>query len=369
MRGDGMYLDVWTDRKFEQHFRNLLQVFLYITDECNLRCKQCYYKPWLHSGCAEMETDVMLALLHKFRELGAMKLSLLGGEPTLYGQVSGNESLPYIVRQAKKLGFNYIRLVTNGLFDEGFLRNEDLKLLNEVTFSIDGDSPEIHDPLRGQGTFIRTTRNLQSAIGQGYVSHVTTCVHRGNIGQDGQGHYLLDRAIKWATILGAKLINFHPLFKMNIPRDTWTGDVHITAEEWVSVYRHIRRKVQKGEYSIPVRIPQRFINLEQFNRQPKYYGFCPVKLAERVEVHPNGQIHSCALNNGTPISLAKFTRENDKLRILWSLNQNELEVYPFDFSKDHPCAVISKDYGELVPLCISFKPGQEEFIWKTVGLS
>lgn len=36
-------LPIRTDPRFDQHFRNLTQVFFYLTDECNLRCTQCYY--------------------------------------------------------------------------------------------------------------------------------------------------------------------------------------------------------------------------------------------------------------------------------------------------------------------------------------
>lgn len=97
-------LPVISDPQFDRHFEGrLMQVFIYVTDECNLRCTQCYYKPWLKTGHPEMPTDVLLTLLEKFRQLGAVKVSFLGGEPTLYGKATNNTPLPSIVRAAMTL--------------------------------------------------------------------------------------------------------------------------------------------------------------------------------------------------------------------------------------------------------------------------
>src|SRR5258708_6320331 len=102
---------VEADPRFDRRFTSrLMQVFLYVTDECNIRCTQCYYSPWLKKGHAEMPTSVALALLRKFRELGAIKVTLLGGEPTLYGQAPGNKPLSYLVRVAHQIGFEYVRM-------------------------------------------------------------------------------------------------------------------------------------------------------------------------------------------------------------------------------------------------------------------
>lgn len=94
---------VESDPRFDRHFKGrLMQVFLYVTDECNIRCTQCYYKPSLKKYHAEMPTNVLLSLLRKFRELGAIKVSFLGGEPTLYGQADGNQPLPFLIHASRE---------------------------------------------------------------------------------------------------------------------------------------------------------------------------------------------------------------------------------------------------------------------------
>ena len=344
---------------------------MYVTDECNLRCTQCYYNPWLKpwNPAVEMPFDVADSLLDVFRELGAIKVSFLGGEPTLYGtHRNSNIAITSLFEAARSKGFEYIRIVTNGLFNAALLDHKNFRLLDEITFSIDGHEPHIHDELRGKGTFERTLTNLRLALKTNVRVHVTTCVHRLNSGRNEQGQLLLDQAIRWAEDLGVTLINFHPLFKMGIPRDSWTHETDISPSLWQTIYREIRTHIEAGVYKIPVRLPERFIPAEIFSDDPNYYGYCPVKLAERLEIHVNGQLHSCALHNGTPVSLARFHVNDGLLSIKWSGHQNEIDEYDFDFSRDHPCAVMQRDFRESVPLCISFKPKQVEPVWQSLGI-
>ena len=128
------------DQKFKDFFQdNLKQVFLYLIDDCNLRCVQCLYKLDI---CFQVEKKEIafedaVKLITDFRELGAVKLTLMGGEPTLYGKKDGNKQLLELIKKAKELGYEYVRIDTNGQFDSELLKKPEFKMLDEVTFSID----------------------------------------------------------------------------------------------------------------------------------------------------------------------------------------------------------------------------------------
>lgn len=128
------------DQKFKDFFQdNLKQVFLYLIDDCNLRCVQCLYKLDI---CFQVEKKEIafedaVKLISDFRELGAVKLTLMGGEPTLYGKKDGNKQLLEIIKKSKELGYEYVRIDTNGQFDSELLEKPEFKMLDEVTFSID----------------------------------------------------------------------------------------------------------------------------------------------------------------------------------------------------------------------------------------
>jgi MoaA/NifB/PqqE/SkfB family radical SAM enzyme len=362
-------LAVQADLKFDENFRGrLIQVFFYVTDECNIRCEQCYYKPWLKRGNAEINTNTALALLKKMRELGAVKVSFLGGEPTLYGKMEGNEPLSHLVAAARVLGFEYVRIVTNGLFGRTYLEDPLLRFADEITFSIDGDTAEIHDKLRGRRTFDRAVRNIVRASQLGHTVHLTMCAHRGNIGRTANGELVLSRSIKWAADLGVKSFNIHPLFRMGVPRDSWTGETDIDPTAWLKVYQEIRDAVRRGDYKIPVRLPPRFTNPQGFGTQEKLFGYCSVKRADRLDIHPNGKIHTCALHTGTNTAVACFVENDNLIRITWQRVDNETTAHSFDKHSDHPCRIMKGFPADLVPLCISLKPGQDEFAWKRIAL-
>lgn len=349
-------LEVTSDPEFKAYFKQLQQVFIYVTDNCNLSCEQCLYKPLLRRR-EEFRLDVATSLLAEFRKMGADKLSVLGGEPTTY------KHLPEFIRYSKETGYKYVRMDTNGQFDPSLLDSRDIQRLDEITFSLDGDTPGINDPIRGSGTFAKCLGNIKKAVSLGLNVNITCCVHKGNIGCDEGDNLLVNRMIYFAHRIGVKRINFHPLFRMGVPRDDWAGDTDISPDEWGNVYSAIEHNADSQQYEIPVRIPQRFIKSSDFENNPAYFGYCPVKMGERVLVHPNGQIQICALMIGTPFSIAHYAVKGDAIKIAWEHGLSN-ELSKFDLNEPTPCTNQTRNFGSLVPLCISFKPNQQEYIWE-----
>lgn len=358
-----MYFDI--DPKFKKHFQNLKQVFLYITDECNLSCAHCIYKPNLKFHIKEnsIKIDTALALISDFREIGAIKLSILGGEPTLYGINEDYKPLIKLINKAKKLGYEYIRMDTNGQFKEKLLTKPALKNLDELAFSLDGFSPEINDPIRGFGTFNKCLSNIHKAINLGYYTSITCCIHKKLLQRDENGNLLLESMIQFTESLGIDIINFHDLFKVGVPMDTWTSNFNPSIENWIICYKEIRENINKGKYKISIRLPICFITKNQFNRNPDYYGYCPVKLGERVMIHPNGIIRICSNLICTPYGVARYFDR----KILWD-EGNTNEIINHNFDSFTPCTNRGKrNFGDYVPLCFSFKPNQNEIIWKKLN--
>jgi MoaA/NifB/PqqE/SkfB family radical SAM enzyme len=119
-------------------------------------------------------------------------------------------------------------------------------LLDEITFSLDGPTPEINDPIRGKGSFKKCVENIKKALALGYTVDLTCCIHRELIQRDAQGNLFLDRMIRFVEDLGIHRINFHDLFKTGIPRDTWTGNLDISLEEWINVWVEIQKISKLG---------------------------------------------------------------------------------------------------------------------------
>ncbi|MGU3449783.1 radical SAM protein [Methylobacterium sp. 391_Methyba4] len=349
------------DPEFAHHFRRLHQVFMYVTDRCNLECEQCIYKPSIsHFINEEIALDDALGLLATFRGLGAGKVTFLGGEPTLYGHRQGGRPLLDLIEGTRALGYEYVRIDTNGQRVSSLLAQPSFQRLDEVAFSLDGFSAGTNDPLRGKGTFVRAVDAIRKAVALGYFVTVTCCVQRLFLDRDKTGTLNLERMIRFVEELGVHQVNFHDLFKVGIPMDTWTGDFAPRPKDWVPVYEELSAKVRAGAFGIKVRLPQCFVTKAEFARAPDYYGYCPVKLGERVMVHPNGTIRICSNLICTAFGVATWGEG----RIGWERSHaNELAGH--DLDRMTPCTNRSRHrkYGDLVPVCFSFKPGQDEYVW------
>lgn len=356
-----MYFDI--DAKFQSYFSELKQVFLYVINECNLNCPQCIYKPnnYFNIGEKEIPFDRAVGLIRDFYDIGARKLTLLGGEPTLYGKYQEDRFLlGKLISEAKNYGYEYVRIDTNGTFDSKLLEDPFFSKVDEISFSMDGYDEDSCDAIRGKGVYSIAAENIRKAVSLGYHVNITCCVYQELLEKDDNGLYLMEKLIYTASKLGVKRVNYHVLIKDGTPIDLWSSDLQVNVKQWIDVYNHIMEKIQMDEYPISVRIPKGFITKEEFYAKPKYYGFCPAKLGERVLVHPDGIIRICSGLLGTAYGVAHYYAD----KIVWDYGfTNEL--------LDHKLTECTwctnrgkKSYGEYVPLCFSFKPNQDEFVYR-----
>ncbi len=350
--------------KFINYFDGRVkQVFFYTTEECHLRCKQCLYKPNLvfkMNNRRQIPLDQMCNLAEDVHTLGARKATIMGGEPSKYGDPE-HKDLGTFIQKLKQIGYSYVRMDTNGQFEDDMLNLDDIKALDEVSFSIDGHRPEINDFLRGPGAFDKCQKNIKRAVDLGYTVDITSCIHPMLLQKDKNGQLEIENMILFAQDLGVRNINFHVLFKHGFPMDTWTEDTAVKPEDWIIARDILADKVAAGKFGVHVRIPYHFVTKEEFDSNPKYYGYCPAKLGERVLIHPDGQIRICSGLISSKYCVAKYYDD----KIVWEEGYlNELSDH--DMDNPTPCTNQSKSMncGDYCPLCFSFKPYQREYVWQ-----
>ena len=91
------------DRVAYGRFRN---VYLYVTEACQLRCEHCYMGERLDRAL-KMPLPQIIETLATWRRLGGSKLTILGGEPTLHPDYCAS------IRVAKHLGYEHVITTTN----------------------------------------------------------------------------------------------------------------------------------------------------------------------------------------------------------------------------------------------------------------
>ncbi|GHS87855.1 hypothetical protein FACS1894201_09230 [Bacteroidia bacterium] len=305
-------------------------------------------------GRKDIPFEQAIDLLSDFYTMGARKVTFMGGEPFLY--YNDHNKFFELILAAKNIGYTYLRADSNGQNSPELYSNDTLTKLDDLSFSLDGYNKKINDILRGEKSFENCVNAIKVAIQAGIKVELTCCVHPQLLKID-NGELGLHRMIRFAESLGCRAINFHVLFKHGFPMDTWTAeDTANSPEEWIK----IRNLINTGDYKIKVRIPTQFISQEEFNAKPRYYAYCPVKLGERALIHPDGQIRVCSGMIASKYCIGKFTDKN----LIWEDSMlNESLDHKFD--EHTPCTNQSKckDYGNLLPVCFSFKPYQKEFVW------
>ena len=109
-----------------------LQATLYVTDKCNLDCAYCteYDNSKPHPSLDELKTWIK-----KIRDLGTMRIALVGGEPLLHPDIVA------IVRYCRELGFG-TSLTTNGfLLNEKLVKDLEEAGLQVMQISVDRMTP------------------------------------------------------------------------------------------------------------------------------------------------------------------------------------------------------------------------------------
>jgi MoaA/NifB/PqqE/SkfB family radical SAM enzyme len=233
-RGTGRVLDADQTRRLLWEFIDVPAATLAveIVRTCNLRCSGCWVgisrdDLWSASVPTTMDDGVLRNALRFGRNIGFGKLSLLGGEPTLHPE------LPAIVRETQSLGYNGISLTTNGVAPSTTMRAVLCSGITNVTFSIDGSTPDVHDLLRpspnGKSTFSVTMRNLETAIDLsakfGYEVRVNHTLYAANI-------HDAENMVRLVAGKGVRKVRIH----FSMPGDMESlGRGYISPKEWLDL--------------------------------------------------------------------------------------------------------------------------------------
>ncbi len=263
------------DRIEYGRFRN---VYLYITEKCQLRCGHCYMGERLERGNV-MPTPQVKETLDLWRKMGGSKLSILGGEPTLH------PDFIEICRHAKKIGYEKVILNTNGL-------RKSLQLLSKmepaefsyVQISLDGGTPETHDVIRGNGTFKVAWATAVELASRKFDTRVICTVNKKN------SRDCVDLIPKCEDI-GISLIKFH-VFSA-IGNGNKNSEWAMSPHEWIEFYEKLER--MKGQHKIQIWYQPTYANRENIARFTKQgYRGCIGRTLDRISIFPDGRAYVCS---------------------------------------------------------------------------
>jgi len=269
-------------------FRN---VYLYISEACQLRCEHCYMGERLDRAM-KMPLSQITDWLGTWRRMGGSKVTILGGEPTLHPNFTD------AVRLAGRLGYEHVITTTNAqgpaLKKFRAMAPEDFAY---VQVSLDGGDAKSHDAVRGAGTFdtaVATTRELAR---RGFDTRVICTVNKAN-----RDDAL--RLLELADELGVNLVKFHVFSEIGTGH--LNRELALTPPEWIEFCGLLERVAVL--YGTRVWYQPSYTRRELMDRYAaEGYQGCIGRTLDRISVFPDGRAYVCSYLFDTDLNFAQMT--------------------------------------------------------------
>ena len=149
-----------------------VQVYLLITERCNLHCPHCIRKVKARGDC-DFSHDNLSLLLNRVGELFKQHTYVItGGEPTLHPDFCA-----IVNRTIESEGS--VAITTNGTNADSFVPLRIRARNIDVQVSLDGNR-ETHDSIRGAGTFDLAVRTIKQLLASEFRVTVASVVSKIN---------------------------------------------------------------------------------------------------------------------------------------------------------------------------------------------
>lgn len=152
------------------------ELWIYYTLACNLRCRHCLVSAGKELK-KELTTEEFKKVVDEGIKIGVRRFYITGGEPFIKDGIF--DLIKYITKTKKR---ELIVLTNATLFDdkkiEALKKLAGPKLLLQV--SLEGPNAEIHDKLRGKGSFDKAVDGIKRLISIGITPIVSTAISKLN---------------------------------------------------------------------------------------------------------------------------------------------------------------------------------------------
>lgn len=288
----------------------LNQIYFYLTEGCNLRCRHCWIAPKYQSegnSYAALDLDLFKSIIEQAKPLGLTGVKLTGGEPLLHPQIE--EILEYIQNENLSL-----TVETNGVLCTSELAHKIAACKDPfVSVSLDGADAETHEWVRGvEGCFDEAIKGLSNLVGAGLSSQVIMTITRHNKDQ-------LESGMRLAERLGASSVKYNILQPTARGKKLYESGEALSIEELVDLGQWVENELS---YSTVLRLhydhPLAFRPLgKMFGENGDGCSVCGI--LGILGVLANGSYALCGI--GTTVSDLVFGKaEKDLLEHVWTNN-------------------------------------------------
>ena len=263
---------------------NKLQGFtIYVTNDCNLRCKHC----WVSGGkkADYLNYEIITSRIEEAYNMGVRNFLLTGGEPFMHPRI-----LDVIEFVAEKEA--YIDIETNATLidDRDIARMEKYRNIS-LFASIDSSSANTHDSIRcTKGAFDITTKTVEKLVKHGLLSQCIMAVSKLNQSD-------VENTIQLCIKLGVKTLRVLPVQPCGRGEELARSSITLNARERIDFYDQQQKLAEKyrGQILVKTPIPPAFMKLKNVLSYSNECSFC-----NRLTVLPNGRYSMCGIGETHP---------------------------------------------------------------------
>lgn len=280
--------------------KKLEELWIYFTLACNLRCKHCL----VDAGKVlknELTVDEFKKVVDESIKLGVKRFYITGGEPFIKEGIF--DLIKYITKTKKR---ELIVLTNATLFDDRKIAElkklAGPKLLLQV--SLEGQNAEIHDKLRGKGSFDAAVDGIKRLMGIGIVPIVSTAISKLNEKDIAKTSRFLSKLgiqehnVLWMHAKGRGVDHMNELF---VPSDNIAKAMKKLKKEYKE-----QEVIFDNVESLKVRVR---------TKRGRKNDLCN-NCFEKVCVNSDGNVYPCASLNGDKYFNAGSVREKT-LKEIW----------------------------------------------------
>lgn len=284
------------------------ELWLYYTMACNLRCKHCLVSAG--KGLKkELSNDEFKEIIDESIKLGVKRFYITGGEPFIKDGLF--DLIKYITKTKKR---ELIILTNATLFDDkkiaALKKLVSPKLILQV--SLEGPNAEIHDKLRGKGSFDKAVDGIKKLISIGITPVISTAISKLN-----------ENDIKKTSRFLSKLgIQEHNLLWMHAKGRgaNNVSNLFVPAEKIASAMKKVKKTYKEQEII--------FDNIESLKvrvrtKRGRKNDLCN-NCYEKICVNSDGHVYPCGSLNGDKYFDAGSVRKKS-LKDIW-LNSKAMKA-------------------------------------------
>jgi len=284
------------------------QLYFYLTQGCNLRCRHCWLAPEYRSEekpGTYLPVDLFKQIIKEAKDLGLTSVKLTGGEPLLDPDIQ--EMLEYI--RSEELG---LTVETNGLLCTPEIARQ-LSLCRDVfvSVSLDASKPEIHDSIRGvKGAFKKTINGVKSLVNAGIKPQIIMSIMRQNKDD-------IEPLVMLAQELGAESVKFNMIEPTSRGKKMHEKDETLSVEELIALEKWVDQELSpKVEIRLMYDAPAAFRPLSKmFGKNGNGCSVCGIK--NILGVISDGSYALCGIGEKIP-ELVFGEAGKDRLFDVWN---------------------------------------------------